>query len=434
MHKLQAHMALLLVWLLPIQARAFKTVCVNTAGVWPTFEVIYHPEGCEGISITSVTKVPGQVQVLAEDSTLLYDSGPYVQDTSGMTIKVRGNTSASMLPTPYKIKLQTKADLLCRSDALNHQDKNWLLLQPRLYTMVGLYMNELMGMPFSPKCELVNVVMNDSVLGLYLLTEAVNRNPDCRVNVDKQTGYIIERDAYWWNEPVSFTTGFFPYGLQWTFKYPDAEDVTESQITTASNFVETVEASLTDSTYTRYLDVLSCAKWMVGQDALGIWDGWGSNLYFARYDTSTNSRFVVPCMWDFNTMASDEYRGRWVWAHTHHEDSYFPWLLDNIANTAFICTYCDVWEGLSNHLIEDMNAFMVPYAALFQEEYLTYKAWFAERKAYMDEQVRLMREVCTAPIPTNRAMDKLNIKMNANGQLYIVCPDGTKYNILGQRI
>ena len=44
------------------------------------------------------------------DGLLSYDSGDYVDGESGMTLKIRGNTSAWQLRKPYKIKLQKKAD------------------------------------------------------------------------------------------------------------------------------------------------------------------------------------------------------------------------------------------------------------------------------------------------------------------------------------
>lgn len=36
-----------------------------------------------------------------------------------------------------------------------------------------------------------------------MLSETVERNKDCRINVAK-TGYIIESDPFWWNEDLYF--------------------------------------------------------------------------------------------------------------------------------------------------------------------------------------------------------------------------------------
>ena len=72
-----------------------------------------------------------------------------------------------------------------------------------LNTLVGLKVNELIEMQWTPQYCFVNLMINGDYRGIYILTESVKRDIDCRLNVDK-TGYIIEYDAYWWNEDVYF--------------------------------------------------------------------------------------------------------------------------------------------------------------------------------------------------------------------------------------
>ena len=418
----------------PLLMRGNKVVYINTNGVTPTFERVTAPDGSLGESITNAVKVPGQIQLFSEDSTLLYDSGPYIADTSGMTIKVRGNTSTKRKHLSYKIKLQQKADLLIRNDSINHQDKNWLLLDAQLFHIVGFYMNELLGMPYAPKFELVDFVLNDSLCGRYLLTESVDRNSDCRIQVDKKEGYIIERDAYWWNEPLSFESSMF-YGtyFRWTFKYPDADEVSLEQMTYITNAINDLEAHLSDSTYAEYIDVESFAKWMLGHDILGTYDGWGSNMYFAKFDKSADSKIFMPCMWDFDTMAWTESQNSWVTAHTRSGCSYFPYLFENTCDTTFTATYCALWNAQGLQLISQIEECMLPYATIFPAQYSAYKKWFAERKAFMDEQVNTLHK---APFSAIRNTSKVRraTKQSFDGHLYIVLPDGKKYNLLGQSL
>ena len=77
----------------------------------PTCDYVSAPAGCMGKTIANATKVPGRMiiyQWLDEMDSVLYDSGDYEKDVSGMTIKIRGNTSAYYEKKPYKIKLQKK--------------------------------------------------------------------------------------------------------------------------------------------------------------------------------------------------------------------------------------------------------------------------------------------------------------------------------------
>ena len=85
-------------------------------GVEPTCERVYAPAGSWGSTVNS-EKTPGRLimysRIEGKDS-VLYDSGDYEKDVSGMTIKVRGNSSAVNDKKPYKVKLQKKFDLLMR--------------------------------------------------------------------------------------------------------------------------------------------------------------------------------------------------------------------------------------------------------------------------------------------------------------------------------
>lgn len=190
----------------------------------PTCDYAFAPEGAWGITTVNQTKVKGRCLLVSHTDTL-FDSGEYLKDKSGMTLRIRGNTSAYYsAKKPFKLKLEKKNDLLARGDS-SYYDKNWVLLSTGdcLYTLFGNKVNELVGMPWTPAAIFVNLIINDDYRGLYMLIEQVRRNADCRLNVDKQTGYVIERDAYWWNEDVYFNTDL--YNKEFTFKYPDPEDI-----------------------------------------------------------------------------------------------------------------------------------------------------------------------------------------------------------------
>ena len=60
----------------------------------PSCEYVSSPAGSMGKSITNATKVPGSLSIYSPDGDILYDSGEYEKGESGMTIKIRGNTSA----------------------------------------------------------------------------------------------------------------------------------------------------------------------------------------------------------------------------------------------------------------------------------------------------------------------------------------------------
>lgn len=348
----------------------------------PTCDYVTHPEGAMGESIANASKVPARMCMTLFADTL-YDSGEYEKDNSGLTIKIRGNTSAYKPKKPYKLKLQKKTDLLMRGDEEKYKDKDWLLLPISIYTITGLKVNELVGMPYTPQYRFVNVCINGDYRGVYMLMEQIERNKRCRIDVDKESGYIVELDPYWWNEDVCFTTlQHNGSSYRYTFKYPDSDDVNDQQIAYIQNVINTMEASIVEGTYTDVIDVETFAKWLLGHDILGTWDSGGSNRYFAKYDETVSSKIFIPCMWDFDSMA----RMNDDWARIHKEDSYYKALFQS-DNTAFTDAYISLWDELSDVLFNQINQYFT--------NIVTTDEWQAVEASLLFDQQRWDYEDCT---------------------------------------
>ena len=279
-----------------LKATGLPLVTITTVNnEWPTCEEVDSvPEGCMGNAITNATKVPGRIVITLGDS-LLYDSGEYAEKVSGMKVKIRGNSSAYRTYPSYKIKLQKKANLLkglgCK------KDKEWALLNSNssanLRTVMGKQIGLLCGIAWEPQDCYVNLVFNGKYCGDYLLSELVKRG-EGRCNV-AENGYIIECDPYWWNEDKgefsSFHTSHLPYSMAYTFKYPDAEDITADQWT----YIRNVVLDFEDKLYNKkpvddVFDIPSLAAWFLAHDINGSWDGCGSNIFITKYDNTPNSK------------------------------------------------------------------------------------------------------------------------------------------------
>lgn len=321
-------------------------------GEEPSYDIVKAPEGCWGKGIANATKVPGRMTI-KNSKKVLYDSGEYVKGESGITVKIRGNTSAIMsAKKPYKLKLQKKADLLNRKGSVNYKDKNWVLLASTdsLYNVVGFKVNEIVGQAWTPEYIFVNVVINGDYRGLYMLTESEERNQDCRIDIAKD-GFLFECDAYWWNEPIHFKTDQMQYARGYTFKYPDEEDVTAEQISTISNAMQAVENSINDGSYSKHIDVDSWAGWLLGHDIMGTSDSGGSNIFLTKYDSSPVSKIKMANLWDFDTSFLRESQ----WAMIHVDPGFhFVKLLSN-RNKFFNACYRQKWYSCRNKLINDVN-------------------------------------------------------------------------------
>lgn len=369
---------------------------VTKDGELPTCDEIEAPKGSMGTSITNVNKVKSRLKIFTVTGENIYDSGDYKKDESGMTIKVRGNTSAQNPDKyPYKIKLQKKADLLFCNDSVSHTDKNWVLLKPNFNTMIGYEVSKFIGMEFVPQAKLVNVWMNGKNMGNYILSESIERNEKCRINVDKSTGFIIERDAYWWNEDVYFNTpSFDPKSFAFTFKYPDPDDVTPAQVEKIQKMIEEMENSISEGHYPQYIDVSSFATWLLGQDILGTSDAGGTNMYFAKYDNTSHSKITMPVMWDFDAIGNQY--DKWSTMHTIKQFSYFPQLLTS-QNKSFLHAYQAKWNAVHTTLCSHMENYMEqvqqsPESKGWGTEYLQeqlerWRDWFADRIIWLEIKI-----------------------------------------------
>ena len=193
-------------------ALGLPLICITTVGgEEPTSTNIDHPAGpYVGAGITDIVPKHGRIQIYRSD-TLWYDSGEYLEDVSGMTIKHRGNTSAYHYSNkPFKVKLEKKADLITspEDDGKDRRSKHWVLLNCS-FSIRSYFIEQLgrmIGMEYVPRVEYVNVIVNDDYRGIYILSENITRDKDCRIDVDKDEGYIIELNAYFWNEPLSISS------------------------------------------------------------------------------------------------------------------------------------------------------------------------------------------------------------------------------------
>ncbi len=318
----------------------------------PTCDYVSPPDGCWGAGIINTTKVPGSLEIM-KDSDIIYYSGVYENGKSGMTIRIRGNTSAYSEKKPYKIKLEKKADLLNRNDN-EYKDKEWLFLKYNgLNSLVGFKVNELIKMQWTPAFQFVNVVVNGDYRGMYMLTESVKRAPECRLNVDK-TGYILEYDAYWWNENV-YVVSDYAYPMNYTFKYPGDDEITREHIDYIKSYIDSLEVKIRNGEeYEQYIDVDSWVRWVLAHDVLGTWDSGGSNVYMTKYDNSRNSKLMMANLWDFD---SNHYMTN-EWSNEHTSQTpYFNELLNN-KNTLFKDTYKSIWEEINPVLFNEMEEFL----------------------------------------------------------------------------
>ena len=287
---------------------------INTENyILPSFDKIYPPSGSWGAGITNNDYVQSHITIYDSLHNVVYESKPLSDDFSGSKIKIRGNTSAYLEKTPYKIKLDKKADLLSsfidRLPNIDFRNKEWLLLNTgvgsTLNYMVGTETNRYLGAEYVPEYVYCALLINGDFKGVYLLTESISKNSS-RVNVS-DSGFIIENDAYWWNEDLFFESTFTSScPTAYTFKYPDSDDIDyeSEEYLYIKNYINQMEYYLLsyDETVFEYLDKESFAIWVLTHDFIGSSDSAGSNMYLTKYDSTDNSKICMGPTWDYDAI------------------------------------------------------------------------------------------------------------------------------------
>ena len=333
-------------------------------GEEPEGEFIESPLFPNTYNIKSKNKVPCRM-LITKDGHTLYDSGDYSKKISGATIRINGNTTAyysNPLNMPYKIKLEKAADLLDRGNDNKYKDKEWRLLKDAvsLNTILGLQVSKLLEFEWTAAFIPCNVIINDDYRGCYLLMETVKQNESCRINCNKETGYIVEKDPYWWKEDTYFTSHWYKDDnvYRWTWKYPDEDDVTDEQEAYIKQYIESMEESLSNGDYESYININSFAKWILAHDILGTRDSWGSNMFIKKYDNTNNSLLELPCLWDFDS-CYDITPGSF--SPLHIQDNEYFHALFNSSNRNFVKAYIYLWNSKKDNLVKQLFAFLNQY-------------------------------------------------------------------------
>ena len=228
--------------------------------------------------------------------------------------KVRGRGNATWYndKKPYKIKFSTKQRPFNFSS-----NKEWVLLaeshdKTLLRTLFVNELSRILKMDYTVNCKMVDLFVNNTYLGVYTFTDQVEKGIE-RVNIDKD-GFFIERDNWYMDEPLFFTTDSL--NNNFTFKYPDADDgdirYGDDNYQFIVHFMNSLESSLlklkddpTNIDYQDYLDINSFAKYAI---LIGVTCTFDSNLFYVL--ANRNSKMKMYPIWDVE-MSLGEWSYSW---------------------------------------------------------------------------------------------------------------------------
>lgn len=189
--------------------------------------------------------------------------------------KLRGNNSFGQKKKSYTLKLDDKATMLGMK-----KGRKWCLVanapdRTQLRNRVSYELASRTGLAWTPSTEFCELFVNNTYVGLYLMTEKINVNKN-RVNIQEMTeesspedfltgGYLLECDRFF--DKVSFKTAVRELPIN--IKSPDETLITDAQVIYISDYFKKIEQYLymkeePDPAYRELIDMGSFADvWMV---------------------------------------------------------------------------------------------------------------------------------------------------------------------------
>ncbi|MCI5681122.1 MAG: CotH kinase family protein [Bacteroidales bacterium] len=258
-----------------------------------------------------VNNIVSIVSIVGDDGSLLTDSA---------TTRLRGNASMQFPKKPYRIKFAHKQRPLNAAA----KAKKWTLInnygdKTLMRNIVAFHLSEIVGMPYTPFCRAVDVMLNGEYKGCYQLCDQVEIGKG-RINIKEMEptdtqgdaltgGYFWEIDAYAYEEQSWFNSN---HGNPVTIKSPDEEDITVEQSNYLRNYFNSMEADVYGTQYQdptngwrRLLDEQTFLKHFLVGEMSGNTDTYWS-VY--QYKQRGNDTIFTGPVWDFDLAFDNDNR------------------------------------------------------------------------------------------------------------------------------
>ncbi len=349
-------------------------------------------------------------------------------------ISGRGNSTWAMPKKPYNLDLITdNGDDNPASLLGMPADEEWAIIasysdKSFLRIPVAYYLGNVLGMQYSPKTRFVEIYLNGTYAGFYILCEKIKK-AEHRVNIEKLSdkaadqkepnitgGYIVEvtpKDRITADEKYVTSN----MGINFVFKYPKKKNITDAQMQWMKQYLNKVETSIYSADfkdsingYRKYIDVDSFVDWYLINEIAKNTD---ARFFGSVFLTKTrNGKLMLGPVWDFDIgfgnadyNVTNEENGFWVkytqWIHRLFDDEYFaqkvsdrfdqlksvfdtiPLLLSTagkeLKNTGVIDKNFQKWPILGKYVWPNY----APYPKTYEGEIRRLTDWFQERTDWL---------------------------------------------------
>ena len=294
------------------------------------------------------TEIPAKLQIWGEKEA--------ESEIMDLTLRGRGNSSWSIMPKKsYKIEFAKKQSMLGMP-----KDKDWALIAN--YADKTLMKNYLMynlsselGAFYSPRCEFVELFLNEDYLGVYLLTETI-KIAKKRIDIpDDENSYLVEVDGKYRNgEQIVYSDVIqTSYGKN-AFRIREPKNASESVLLKIENRIQSFELFLkdivenTDNRFYQWIDVNDYIRFYWVQEFSKNPDaGFNTSVYFVWKNDSV---LKMGPVWDFDISCG----GHNDASHIYPED----WYIRDAGWNAYVFKDSVLNQARLDFWIENKNLFV----------------------------------------------------------------------------
>jgi len=271
-----------------------------------------------GGTIVDEPKINANMSILVNDE---------VDYEGAIGIEIRGSSSQAFPKKQFGFETRDAANEDEDVSILGFpEEEDWILYAP--YSDKSLIRNKLMydlsrdmGR-YASKSEFVEVTINDSYNGVYLLLEKLKRD-DNRIDINKLKedenngedltgGYIlkIDKNSEGFTSQTAFASFYAPNDatanqqIQFVYDTPDSDDITEDQKNYISNYMASFEDALsgenfTDASlgYNTFIDTPSFIEFFLLNELSNNVDGYRISTWLVK---DKNKKLAMGPIWDFN--------------------------------------------------------------------------------------------------------------------------------------
>ena len=220
-------------------------------------------------------------------------------------IRIRGHSTASLAKKPWKIKFKKK-QIVLNIDSKNGY-KSWAVLanhydESLIRNDLAFEISRNIGLPFTPRCRFLDVIMNGSFRGNYYICDQVEIKKgrvDIKIANDEKDpditgGYLIEIDGRAGEEEKYFMT---EKGLIGEIKDPDSDDITKEEENYIKIYLNKVEKQVYLGNL-QYLDLPTFYRYFIMQEFCGDIDTTLSSFHLTK--RRGDDKLYFGPVWDYD--------------------------------------------------------------------------------------------------------------------------------------